>query len=126
MTKVEHSTDRKDRRTSKRQSSNTFSFTQQQEIRCKKTDVIPDGKLNLQHYLSKLGLPSGLHSAIESVYSSMESRIWVIDNSHDMGVKDCSVMLADDKLEHIMRKEGKSRWEEQLQCVEFHLKMAAR
>jgi hypothetical protein len=56
----------------------------------------------------------------------MESRIWIVDNSLHMNIRDCALMLADDKLERITKEEGASRWSEQLQCVDFHMKMAAR
>jgi hypothetical protein len=84
------------------------------------------GAVNLRHYLTKLGLPPGLHGAIQSVYGSMESRIWVVDNSLDMLVKDGRVLVADDRLQRITKEVGASRWKEQLQLVDFHMKMAAR
>lgn len=56
----------------------------------------------------------------------MESRIWIVDNSFEMNTRDCSLLLADDRLSFITRKDGARRWDEQLQCVAFHMKMAAR
>ena len=56
----------------------------------------------------------------------MESRIWLVDNSLQMKVKDCCLIIADDKMQKISREEGASRWSEQMQCVDFHMKMAAR
>ena len=82
--------------------------------------------MNLRHYITKLGLPSGLRCVVEDLYPLMESRIWVIDNSLQMKVKDCCLMIADDKLQEISKEEGASRWSEQMQCVDFHMKMAAR
>jgi hypothetical protein len=70
-----------------------------------KSNVLPEGDQNLTHYLTKLGLPSGLCSVIQSVHRTMESRVWIIDNS----------------LESITREDGG-----QLQVVDFHMKMAAR
>jgi hypothetical protein len=117
-----------ERRAMKRQGSNTSSFNRanRESRRCKSSDSLSEGEANLRHYLTKLGLPSGLHAAIESVYNSMESRIWIVDNSLHMNIRDCALMLADDKLERITKEEGASRWSEQLQCVDFHMKMAAR
>lgn len=39
---------------------------------------------------------------------------------------DCCLAMMDDKLELMKREEGASRWSEQIQCAEFHMKMAAR
>ena len=114
-----------ERRAVKRQGSNTSSFNRAHED-SRAISEPTEGEVNLRHYLIKLGLPSGLHSAIESAYHDVESRIWIVDNSLDMNVKDCNLILADDKLEKIKKEEGASRWSEQLQCVDFHLKMAAR
>jgi hypothetical protein len=88
--------------------------------------ALSEGEVNLRHYLHKLSLPSGLHAVIEEMYSAMESRIWIIDNSLDMNVRDCALLLADDDLTTIIKEEGHSRWSEQLQVVDFHMKMAMR
>jgi hypothetical protein len=115
-------------RTMKRQGSNTSSFNRQhQGTRCKTAlNVLSEGEANLSHYLHKLGLPTGLHASIEEMYSAMESRIWIVDNSLGMNVRDCALLLADDDLTTIIKEEGHSRWSEQLQVVDFHMKMAAR
>ena len=112
------------RRTMKRQGSNTSSFNRAEDRSGKAKAT--EGEVNLRHYVTKLGLPAGLHSAIESAYHDMESRIWIVDNSLDMNNRDCILILADDKLEKIGKEKGASRWSEQMQCVDFHLKMAAR
>jgi len=106
----------------RRINSNKSSFSRHEDSRCEKQPM-SEGEQNLQHYLTKLGLPSGLHGAVRSVYDSMESRIWILDNSYDMNIKDCSLIKAHDKLETIGREGGVSRWDEQLQCVDFHLKV---
>lgn len=109
----------------KRQSSSNSNLSGQHErSRCK--EPISEGEMNLHHYLHKMGLPSGLHSAIESIYHSMESRIWIVDNSLDMNVSDASLLRANDQLTCIGREGGASRWGEQMQCVDFHMKMAGR
>jgi hypothetical protein len=115
-------------RTMKHQGSNTSSFNRQQDSRCKTAlNALSEGEVNLCHYLiHKLSLPSGLHAVIEEMYSAMESRIWIIDNSLDMNVRDCALLLADDDLTTIIKEEGHSRWSEQLQVVDFHMKMAMR
>jgi hypothetical protein len=41
-------------------------------------------------------------------------------------VRDCALLLAYDDLTAIIKEEGHSRWTEQLQVVDFHMKMAAR
>ena len=114
-----------DGRPMQRQGSDTSSSNRAYEERSAKSKAT-EGEVNLRHYVTKLGLPAGLHSAIESAYHDMESRIWIVDNSLDMNAKDCNLILADDKLEKIGKEKGASRWSEQLQCVDFHLKMAAR
>lgn len=85
-----------------------------------------DGEAHLCHYFSMLGLPLGSISAILKVYHSMESRIWIIENSHEMMKKDSHLMLTGGNLDSIIREDGVSRWAELHQCVDFHMKMAAR
>ena len=44
-----------------------------------------------------------------------------------MNTRDCSLLLTDGKChQSIMKEDGASRWSEQLQVVDFHMKMAAR
>jgi hypothetical protein len=101
----------------KRQVSNN-SFHSSQQHRDTRSKTISDGEANLRHCLHKLGLPSGLHAVIEEMYSVMESRIWIVDNSLGMNVRDCALLLADDDLTTIIKEEGHSRWTEQLQVVD--------
>jgi hypothetical protein len=110
----------------KRRGSASYFDSKVEEKRHVKTNDVPDGKQNLLKYLTKLGLPSGLRSVIQSVYMTMESRIWVIDNSLDMLRNDRSLMISDGNFQSITREDGASRWREQLQVVDFHMKMAAR
>lgn len=85
-----------------------------------------DGEANLCHYFSMLGLPLGSISAILKVYHSLESRIWIIENSLEMMEKDSHLIVTQGNLDSITREDGVSRWTELHQCVDFHIKMAAR
>jgi len=79
---------------------------------------------NLQQYLKGMGLPQGLVSTISRNYKSCDSRLWLIDNSLSMKVKDSH--LIGGSLENIQKKDNVSRWEEMRESVAFHAKMAAR
>lgn len=85
-----------------------------------------DGEVNLRHYFSTLGLPMGALPAILEVYNSMESRIWVIENSLQMMHKDSHLLITTANFDKIEKEDGVSRWSELHQCVNFHMKMAAR
>jgi hypothetical protein len=81
---------------------------------------------NLQHYIDRLGLPHGCISTISAVYSKMDARLWIIENSYAMQKKDSKLLKATANFQRIDLKEGVSRWGELSQCIEFHSKMAAR
>lgn len=85
-----------------------------------------EGELNLRHYFHTLGLPLGLLPSILKVYHSMESRIWVIENSLEMMHKDSHLLSTVGNFDKIEKEDGASRWSEVQQCVDFHMKMAAR
>lgn len=85
-----------------------------------------DGESNLRHYLATLGLPIGCVPAITEVYNSMESRVWLIENSLEMKHNDSHLIVFGRSFDVIMKEDGVSRWSELQQCVDFHLKMAAR
>ena len=85
-----------------------------------------DGEVNLRHYLTTLGLPIGCVPAILEVYNSMESRIWIVENSLQMMYKDSHLLRSVGNFVKIEKEDGVSRWNELQQCVNFHMKMAAR
>jgi hypothetical protein len=71
------------------------------------------GEQNLQHYLEKMGLPLGLLTTIsEEVYTAMDSRIWVVENSNAMAKRDSHTMKVAPNFECIEKNDGESRWNE--------------
>ena len=85
-----------------------------------------DGEVNLRHYFATLGLPLGCVPAILDVYNSMESRIWIVENSLQMMHEDSHLIRSIGNFDKIEKEDGVSRWSELQQCVNFHMKMAAR
>lgn len=83
-------------------------------------------KTALANYLSFLGLPSGLLPAMASTYKAQNIRILILDNSYSMRKPDATLLRASAEFSKIDKKDGASRWAELSQCVEFHVKMAAR
>ncbi|KAL7526715.1 hypothetical protein ACHAXR_001618, partial [Thalassiosira sp. AJA248-18] len=79
---------------------------------------------NLHQYLKGLGLPEGLASTVSRNYKSCDSRLWLIDNSSSMKVRDSH--LIGGSLESIQKKEPVSRWEELQETLAFHAKMSVR
>jgi hypothetical protein len=71
-------------------------------------------------------LPTGFLAAILKAYKSIDSRLWLMENSSSMKILDSHRAKIDAKLEHIEREDGHSRWTELSQTVDFHVKMAAR
>lgn len=107
------------------QFSNNHSFTMQQDTRIG-NQLQPAGSINLHHYLSKLHIPRSLQKTVASTIQSLESRIWLMDNSTFMQEQDGCLIRMDQRLESIQMGEDVSRWSEQVQVAEFHMKMAAR
>ena len=85
-----------------------------------------DGELNLRHYFTTLGLPVGLLPAMLKVFNSMESRIWLVENSLEMMTTDSHLINVGGNFQKITKSDGATRWSEMQQCVDFHMKMAAR
>jgi hypothetical protein len=80
----------------------------------------------LRHYVDGLRLPTGFLTAILQAYKSIDSRLWLMENSSSMKICDRYRAKIDSKLEHIEREDGYSRWIELVQTVDFHVKMSAR
>lgn len=81
---------------------------------------------SLHHYAVNLRLPTGFITSIIDEYNSIDSRLWVMENSSSMRTKDAHRAKIDSKLEKIIREDGHSRWAELTQIVDFHVKMSAR
>ncbi len=83
-------------------------------------------KKSLHHYAVNLRLPTGFITSIIEEYNSIDSRLWIMENSSSMRTKDAHRAKIDSKLEKIIREDGHSRWGELTQIVDFHVKMSAR
>ena len=70
-------------------------------------------------FSSRLDLPSSLVIPILETKRLCDTRIWLIENSSSMLVKDVFLYDPDG------RKRRQSRWVELLECVEFHAQMSA-
>ncbi|KAK1733946.1 hypothetical protein QTG54_015473 [Skeletonema marinoi] len=80
----------------------------------------------LQHYADALRLPTGFLKTIVKGYKSIDSRLWLMENSSSMKTRDGHRAKIDAQLKHIKREDGHSRWAELTQTVDFHVKMSAR
>ena len=80
----------------------------------------------LQHYADALRLPTGFLKSIVKAYKSIDSRLWLMENSSSMKTRDGHRAKIDAQLKHIKREDGHSRWAELTQTVDFHVKMSAR
>ncbi|KAL7527561.1 hypothetical protein ACHAXR_002014, partial [Thalassiosira sp. AJA248-18] len=82
-------------------------------------------KAALRESLASLGLPSGLLSSVLQSYQSCDSRLWLIDNSAFMKVRDSHVGRGgSDGI--IERVDNVSRWQELQEAVAFHAKISSR
>ena len=80
----------------------------------------------LHHYLSALRLPTGFLTSIIKAYKSIDSRLWLMENTSSMKILDSHRAKTDSKLKYIKNEGGHSRWTELSQTVDFHIKMSAR
>eukprot|EP00986_Skeletonema_menzelii_P010189 scaffold4868_cov83-Skeletonema_menzelii.AAC.8 len=80
----------------------------------------------LHHYLSALRLPTGFLTSIIKAYKSIDSRLWLMENTSSMKILDSHRAKTDSKLKYIKKEGGHSRWTELSQTVDFHIKMSAR
>ena len=80
----------------------------------------------LQHYLTALRLPIGFLPSIITSYKSIDSRLWLMENTSSMKILDSHRAKTDTKLKYIEKEGGHSRWTELSQTVDFHIKMSAR
>jgi len=83
-------------------------------------------KKYLQHYANALRLPAGFLASIIKAYKSTDSRLWLMDNTSSMKIRDSNRAKIDANLKHIKKDGVRSRWTELSQTVDFHVKMSAR
>lgn len=69
-------------------------------------------------------MPKGFASTVYRNYKACESRMWLLDNSRSMSERDSH--LIGGSLETIRKGDAVARWEDLVECVAFHAKMAAR
>mmetsp|Transcript_11546 Transcript_11546/g.28447 ORF Transcript_11546/g.28447 Transcript_11546/m.28447 type:complete len:1057 (-) Transcript_11546:58-3228(-) len=79
---------------------------------------------NIKQYLKDLGLPAGLFSTVYQNCKLCDHRLWLVDNSSFMTVRDAHCIGGD--MERIQKTNGVTRWHELQECVAFHAKMASR
>lgn len=70
-------------------------------------------------FLQKQGFPSGMIQSISSQKHAFPLRVWILDNSHYMNVKDAHVMRGN------YQYFDATRWEELQDCVAYHAHFAA-
>ena len=80
----------------------------------------------LRHYIANLRLPIGYLISVMKVYDSIDSRLWLMENTSSMKIRDSHRAKINSKLKHIIKLDGHSRWAELTQVVDFHAKMSAR
>jgi len=90
------------------------------------SDVSWSSKAALGECLASLNLPSGLLSSVYQTYLTCDSRVWLLDNSSRMQVRDShiSINCNGNTRGAIERFDGGTRWEELKECVAFHTRMA--
>ena len=75
-------------------------------------------KARLREFLNGVGLPSGLLESVLQSYESLDSRLWLLDNSSAMKVRDSHVARSSRRTKlgsndgAIERLDNVSRWEE--------------
>ena len=81
---------------------------------------------HIREYISSMGLPLGLLPTVLDAYKTCESRIWLIENSTLMTVKDSHRAKVGSTLECCIKEDGVQRWEELRECTKIHTRMASR
>ena len=86
------------------------------------------GLAPLRDSLAALSLPPGLLSAVATIYRSCDLRLWLLDNSARMKIRDGRVAECGGSGEggSITCVGDVTRWEELHECVAFHTQLAAR
>lgn len=84
-----------------------------------------ESKDAFRDYLGAICLPSALLSSVLECYQSSSSRVWLLDNSSSMRVRDSHIGRGKSG-GTIERFDDVRRWEELQDCVAFHSKMASR
>lgn len=84
----------------------------------------PSPKMALIEWLSSMKLPSGLLSSVIESYNELDSRLWLLDNSSSMTIRDAHA--AKYRSSGAIDNIDVSRWQELYECVSFHAKMASK
>ena len=104
----------------KQKADNNYTNTYQ------KINIMSSTKSALEDILSSLNLPPGLLSSVYQTYQHCDSRIWLLDNSARMNVRDSHVSRPGNQLpDSIQRIDDMMRWEELEECVRYHTSMAS-
>ena len=95
-----------------------------------------NNKLAIKEYLSTLKLPPGIFSSVLQSYNITDSRLYLLDNSSSMKIRDSHLATNNtngrrssrtlDSTKQIECVDNVTRWDELSECILFHAKMASK
>lgn len=85
-----------------------------------------DSKAALGKCLASMGLPAGVLSSVYQSYLACDSRLWLIDDSSMMKIKDSHVGFGGKERGTIERIDNVTRWIELKEYVSFHTLMTSK
>ena len=95
-----------------------------------------NNKLAIKDYLSTLNLPPGIFSSVLQSYNITDSRLYLLDNSTSMKIRDSHLATNNtngrrssrtlDCTKQIECVDNVTRWNELSECILFHAKMASK
>ena len=95
-----------------------------------------NNKLAIKEYLSTLKLPPGIFSSVLQSYNITDSRLYLLDNSTSMKIRDSHLATNNtngrrssrtlDSTKQIECVDNVTRWDELSECILFHAKMASK
>ena len=95
-----------------------------------------NNKLAIKDYLSTLKLPPGIFSSVLQSYNITDSRLYLLDNSSSMKIRDSHLATNNtngrrssrtlDSTKQIECVDNVTRWDELSECILFHAKMASK
>ena len=95
-----------------------------------------NNKLAIKDYLSTLNLPPGIFSSVLQSYNITDSRLYLLDNSSSMKIRDSHLATNNtngrrssrtlDSTKQIECVDNVTRWDELSECILFHAKMASK
>lgn len=95
-----------------------------------------NNKLAIKDYLSTLNLPPGIFSSVLQSYNITDSRLYLLDNSNSMKIRDSHLATNNsngrrssrtlDSTKQIECVDNVTRWDELSECILFHAKMASK